>query len=40
MAKVRVSGPLRMHFQQSGAKIGVFEQNWANFQRKVGVKFT
>ena len=30
--------PLRMHFQHSGAKIGVFEQNWANFQRKVGVK--
>ena len=25
--KILKSGPLRMHFQHSGAKIGVFEQN-------------
>ena len=54
-AKARVSGkilksePLRMHFQHSGAKIRVFEQNTdilnfgflgGNFQRKVDGEFT
>ena len=42
------SGPLRLHFQHSGAKIRVFEQSTdilnfgffgGNFQRRVGSKF-
>ena len=48
MAKVLKSGPLRMCFGHSGAKIRVFEQNTdiveygfcgGHFQRKVGGKF-
>ena len=48
MAKVLKSGPLRMYFGHSGAKIRVFEQNTdiiefgfcgSHFQRKVGGKF-
>ena len=43
--KILRSGPLRVHFQHSGAKIRVFVHNtditefwlfWDNFQRKVG----
>ena len=46
--KILRSGALRVHFQHSGAKIRVFEQNtdiinfWllgGNFQRKVGSEF-
>ena len=42
------SGPFRLHFQHSGAKIRVFEQSTdifkfgffgGNFQRRVGGKF-
>ena len=45
LEKILESGPLRVHFQHSGAKIRVFEQNtkfglfWDNFQRKLGAKF-
>ena len=37
LEKISKSGPLRMHFQHSGAKIRVFEQN--TFRRWVHVKY-